>query len=261
MFVWQCIWALGIICEAASGRVSQTPERTSVMAGTDVTFHCTASSVQNNSDVRGYWWRLGDNDLLQPSSDGRKRFFPFKNGTTSFQILSVRVFDSGSYYCGVRYTENTIVNGTGSKLVVLASPEPVRLVPKAAGTNSSTLTLVCETAEFYPEGLTFTWYINDINIVMGISTIKKLNSEGMYEASSSLKASQPAQSRAVYTCVVSHRTLQSPAVAVYFDSNSNSVGRPSLNYPLIAGCTASALIFPALVTFIERCCQLNNCKV
>ncbi|XP_067906082.1 immunoglobulin lambda-1 light chain-like [Heterodontus francisci] len=257
MSMCQCVWALGIIYEVTSATVSQTPESTNVLAGTDVTFHCKASSVQNNLDVLVYWWRLGDNDLLQSVSDGRKQFFPFKNGTASFQILNVRFFDSGCYYCGVGYTRNTIVNGTGSKLVVLASPEPVRLIPKESGTNSSARTLVCETAEFYPESLTFTWYENDTNIVSEISTIKKLNSEGMYEASSILRTTQPAQSRTVYTCVVSHLTLQSPAVAVYIASSSNPGHGHVPLYLLISGCAGTLVIFLALVTFIGKCCQLS----
>ncbi|XP_067853498.1 natural cytotoxicity triggering receptor 3 ligand 1-like [Heptranchias perlo] len=260
MFVCQYIWVLGIIYKVAPAEVFQTPESTSVISGADVTFKCLTSSVHDNSDVNVYWWRLGDKHLLKPSSDGSKRFFPLENGEASFQIVNVRVPDSGFYYCGVRYTGNRIVNGTGSKLVVHASPEPVSLSPKVSGTNSSALTLVCATAVFYPEPLTFTWYKNDTNIVTGITTIKKLNSEGIYEASSSLNATQLAESGVIYTCVVSHLTLQSPAVAVYFDSTSNPGNEHIPHYLLISGCTGGALILLALVAVIGKSCQLSNCK-
>ncbi|XP_038662043.1 H-2 class II histocompatibility antigen, E-D beta chain-like isoform X2 [Scyliorhinus canicula] len=250
MFGCQYIWALGIIYEVVSASVSQTPESTILMAGSDMTFHCTASPVLIHSHVDVYWWKLGNQASLQPDSDGRKRFFPFTNGATSFQILNVRVPDSGFYYCGVRDSGNEILNGTGSKLVVHASPEPIRLIPKVSPINTSALSLVCEAAEFYPESLTFTWYKNDSNIVTGISTIQKVNSEGTYEASSILKTTGPAESGIVYTCVVFHLTLQDPAVAVYYDSISNSDHEPTPIYLQISGYTGAALIFLTLGAFI-----------
>ncbi|XP_078066430.1 immunoglobulin lambda-1 light chain-like [Mustelus asterias] len=260
MSACQCVWVLGIIYEVASTSVSQSPESTILMAGSDITFHCTANSVQLHSNVDVFWWKLGDETLLEPNSDGRKRFFPFKSGATSFQILNVRVSDSGSYYCGVRDTGSRILNGTGSKLVVHASPEPIRLIPNVSRTNSSTRTLVCKTAEFYPESVTFIWYKNDSNIVTGISTIQTGNAEGEYEASSTLEMEGPAQSGIVYTCVVSHLTLQYPIMAVYLDSISNSDPGHTTIYLQISKYAGAVLIFLALSAFIMKSYQLRNCN-
>ncbi|XP_051884567.1 natural cytotoxicity triggering receptor 3 ligand 1-like [Pristis pectinata] len=257
-YLYLCV--LRIINEVAPMTVSQLPETSGVMAGADITFQCETSEIPNKSSLKVIWWKLGDQDVLQPGSYSRKQFSPLENGKSFFQILDVRVADSGVYYCGVVHAENAIVNGTGSNLVVHASPEPVSILSKASGTNSSNLSLVCQTAEFYPESLTFTWYKNDNNIVNGISISKELNSDGTYQASSRLETLQPAGSGAVYTCVVSHLTLQSPALAVYFDASSNSDKENTSFFLLVSGCTLSALICIVVVVFSLRNCQVSNCK-
>ncbi|XP_067853487.1 immunoglobulin lambda-1 light chain-like isoform X2 [Heptranchias perlo] len=212
------LWIIHTVLAAALPKVSQTPESTNVISGANITFNCTLTSFENNSDATVHWWRLGGTTFLQSGSNSRIKFIFYK-GSSSLELVSARVEDSGVYFCGVRQRGNRMESGTGSRLVVHASPAPLRIVPKIAEENSSALTLICETAEFYPEVLTFTWYEDHMNIVTGINTIMKLNSEGLYEASSCLKAAQTTKSGAVYTCLVSHLTLRSPAMAVYFDSS------------------------------------------
>uniref|UniRef100_A0A4W3H5G0 Ig-like domain-containing protein n=1 Tax=Callorhinchus milii TaxID=7868 RepID=A0A4W3H5G0_CALMI len=77
------------------------------------------------------------------------------------------------------------------------------------------LTLVCETAAFYPENLTFTWFKNGTEITTGIHTIKRQNTEGLFEASSSVEETQSVQNGTVYTCCVSHISLQTPGIRNY----------------------------------------------
>ncbi|XP_067853651.1 H-2 class II histocompatibility antigen, A-S beta chain-like [Heptranchias perlo] len=111
-------------------------------------------------------------------------------------------------------------NGTGSHLIVHAAPTPLIIVSMTAeGNSSASLILMCETAEFYPENFTLTWYKNGVETATGIHTIKRQNTEGLYEVSSTLEETQPVSSGAKYTCSVSHVSLETPAVITYTKSN------------------------------------------
>uniref|UniRef100_A0A4W3H528 Ig-like domain-containing protein n=1 Tax=Callorhinchus milii TaxID=7868 RepID=A0A4W3H528_CALMI len=90
--------------------------------------------------------------------------------------------------------------------------------------SSKSQTLVCETAEFYPEDVTLTWYKNGNEVKTGINDTKKKNSNGLYKVSSSMEETESVQSGVIYTCVVSHVSLRIPAVAVY------AVSEPKQNY-------------------------------
>uniref|UniRef100_A0A4W3H694 Ig-like domain-containing protein n=1 Tax=Callorhinchus milii TaxID=7868 RepID=A0A4W3H694_CALMI len=87
--------------------------------------------------------------------------------------------------------------------------------------SSKSLTLVCETAEFYPGDVTLTWNKDGSEVKTGIDLTEAKNSKGLYKASRSMEETQPVQSGAVYTCLVSHITLRIPVVAVYTVSESN----------------------------------------
>uniref|UniRef100_A0A4W3H1V6 Ig-like domain-containing protein n=1 Tax=Callorhinchus milii TaxID=7868 RepID=A0A4W3H1V6_CALMI len=79
----------------------------------------------------------------------------------------------------------------------------------------ASLTLVCETGEFYPGDVTLTWNKDGSEVKTGIHFMKENNSKGLYKVSSSLEEPKTVQSGVVYTCLVTHVTLQTPAVAVY----------------------------------------------
>uniref|UniRef100_A0A4W3H1W1 Ig-like domain-containing protein n=1 Tax=Callorhinchus milii TaxID=7868 RepID=A0A4W3H1W1_CALMI len=66
---------------------------------------------------------------------------------------------------------------------------------------SKSLTLVCETAEFYPGDVTFTWNKDGKEFKTGIHFTEEKNSKELYKASSSMEETQPAQNGAVYTCL------------------------------------------------------------
>ncbi|XP_067906050.1 natural cytotoxicity triggering receptor 3 ligand 1-like [Heterodontus francisci] len=243
--------------------VTQVPENIYSIVGTDIAFNCIFPTFQDDSDVNVYWWKLGGKELIQPGSDSRKRFVNEK-GRASFQLLNVSVQDSGVYHCGVAHLGNRIANGSGSQLVVSAPPTPVRIVSQASESNvSGALALVCEMASFYPEALTITWYKNNVNVETGIHTTKQLSRAGMYEASSYFEEAQSVQGGTVYVCLVSHATLQVPAMAIYLVPNSKPGGdstSPS-TYLRIFGCIGFALAFLVLMTVIRTSFRFVNCKV
>ncbi|XP_055504728.1 H-2 class II histocompatibility antigen, A-Q beta chain-like [Leucoraja erinacea] len=258
MLIYLYLCALWIFYEVAPATISQIPKASTVMVGTDITFECVTSEVPNKASLIVNWWKLGDEGLLQPSSHGRKQVIPLENVRSLLKIFDVRVADSGIYYCNVVQQTDEIVKGTGSRLEVHASPEPVSLSTKAPETNSSNLVLVCKTGEFYPESLTFIWYKNDTNIETGISTSKILNSNGTYAASSSLQTLQPSGSSALYTCLVTHRTLQSPAMAIYVDASFNPAKEKPQLFLVIFGCTLSVLVCLTVIVLSRRKCQFRK---
>uniref|UniRef100_A0A4W3H5H0 Ig-like domain-containing protein n=1 Tax=Callorhinchus milii TaxID=7868 RepID=A0A4W3H5H0_CALMI len=80
---------------------------------------------------------------------------------------------------------------------------------------SVSLTLVCQTAAYYPKNLTLIWYKNGIEITTGINITEQQNAEGLYEASSFVEETQGVQSKANYTCQVFHLSLQISGTAYY----------------------------------------------
>uniref|UniRef100_A0A4W3H1I7 Ig-like domain-containing protein n=1 Tax=Callorhinchus milii TaxID=7868 RepID=A0A4W3H1I7_CALMI len=88
-------------------------------------------------------------------------------------------------------------------------PTPLKIFSRVPERFSSAfLVLVCETAMFYPENLNLSWYKNGIEISSGITITKQQNAEGLYEASSSITETQTVRTETVYTCQVSHPSLQ-----------------------------------------------------
>uniref|UniRef100_A0A4W3IRD5 Ig-like domain-containing protein n=1 Tax=Callorhinchus milii TaxID=7868 RepID=A0A4W3IRD5_CALMI len=95
-------------------------------------------------------------------------------------------------------------------------PIPLKISYKERrGDSSVFLTLVCETAAFYPKNLTFTWSKNGTEITTGIHTTERQNTEGLFEASSSVEETQSVQNGTVYICRVSHISLQTPGIRNY----------------------------------------------
>ncbi|XP_072373769.1 tyrosine-protein phosphatase non-receptor type substrate 1-like [Scyliorhinus torazame] len=235
--------------------VTQIPENIYSFIGTNIAFDCTFLSFQDDSDANVYWWKLGEKQMMHPGSESRKRFVT-GNGKASFKLLNISVQDSGVYYCGVAQ-ENRAANGSGSTLIVSALPTPVKIVPHVSESNvPGSLTLLCEMASFHPAGLTITWYKNNESIATGINTTKQLSRAGMYEAWSYFEDAQPIREGTVYICLVSHVTLQIPAMASYTVPNCNP-GRGSR----IFGYTRLALTFVILMTTIIMLFKFSDCKV
>ncbi|XP_059849426.1 tapasin-related protein isoform X1 [Hypanus sabinus] len=195
-------------------QVIQTPQRTSLTVGENAIFSCTISSSEDTSNVNIYWWKLGEVNLIQPDS---RKHIDSGEEKGSLQLLNISIADSGVYHCGIKFRGVDVANGSGSQLIVSASPTPLQIL-RNRGQPS---TLFCNMAPFYPAGVTIVWYKNNKTISNGINTTQRLNNAGMYEASSTLHDAQLAQSGSVYTCLASHVTLKIPAMAIYLVPNFN----------------------------------------
>ncbi|XP_078066431.1 immunoglobulin lambda-1 light chain-like [Mustelus asterias] len=252
---------MAIFCTAgirANFQVSQAPENTNALLGTNVTFYCTFPIFQNALNVEVYWWKLGENGFLHRSSDSRKIFLRFKQGGASFQLLNISARDAGVYYCGVKTLENRTANGTGSTIKVSVPPTPLKIFSKVHEVNSSFLDLLCETSEFYPNVLNLSWYKDGIEIRNCTVTTKSLNINGLYKVSSILKRMQPVRSTTVYTCQVSHVTLPVPAKVEFALLNPKLGAKFLFNSQVIYRSTAGAFIFLLMIAITGSSCHQNK---
>ncbi|XP_062923439.1 tapasin-related protein-like isoform X2 [Mobula hypostoma] len=237
-------------------QVVQTPERTRSFVGENVIFSCTISNSEEMSKVNIYWWKLGEVELIQPDS---RKYIDIGEEKVSLQLLNISISDSGVYHCGIKFRGLNVANGSGSQLVVIASPTPLQILRNRREPS----TLFCNMAPFYPAGVTIVWYKNNKTISNGINTTQRLNSAGMYEASSTLHDAQLAQSGTVYTCLAAHITLKIPAIAVYLVPNSNPDrdAWTSINFYLkVFGCIGFALTFFLLMVITRIPFRFINCR-
>ncbi|XP_078066559.1 tyrosine-protein phosphatase non-receptor type substrate 1-like [Mustelus asterias] len=236
----------------SSFSVSQAPKETTVSRGGNITFYCIFHIFQPQAWVRVLWWKHGENEFLHSSPDKRKRFGMGSKGSGFFRLVNATFQDSGIYHCTVFRPGVGRGNGTGSHLIVHAAPTPLNLVSRTTeGNSTASLTLVCETAAFYPENFTLTWYKNGVETASGIHTSKVQNREGLYEVSSTLVEIQPVPKDVNYTCLVSHVTLKTPAIVVYTIPEPNRENIPKLLYS-IPVCALVGLSFLVLAIVITR---------
>eukprot|EP00062_Callorhinchus_milii_P018853 gi/632972922/ref/XP_007902896.1/ PREDICTED: rano class II histocompatibility antigen, B-1 beta chain-like [Callorhinchus milii] len=219
IFLLQQASLIGMMFTAVDGtaiRVIQLPKHVEATRGTNITFYCIFPIDQPNPRLKVYWWKHGNDEYLQTRSDKRKIFGLENKQRGFFQLLNVSFHDSGVYYCAPVLQGKLAGSGPGSCLAVLALPTPLKIFSRVPERFSSAfLVLVCETAMFYPENLNLSWYKNGIEISSGITITKQQNAEGLYEASSSITETQTVRTETVYTCQVSHPSLQSPGIANY----------------------------------------------
>ncbi|XP_059507768.1 natural cytotoxicity triggering receptor 3 ligand 1-like [Stegostoma tigrinum] len=240
-------------------QVSQKPQRIIRNFGENITITCAFSILSDDSEVRVFWWKLGDKALLHPISEARKQHFKRK-GQGTLQLIDIRLEDAGVYYCGVSRNSGTIINGTGTALVVYHPPSTPTILSKTPDGNSDVyLRLVCETVDFYPATIAFNWYKNTSKIVTGIKTTQNLTDAGLYRAFSTLQESQPIQKGTPYVCLVSHNATRSWKLSVYLMSSSTS--GIDINFDILAiGCAVSGLVCLLLVAVIGKRCKLSSCK-
>ncbi|XP_067853506.1 tyrosine-protein phosphatase non-receptor type substrate 1-like [Heptranchias perlo] len=249
--VLQCMILLKISCTAAgnpSPTVKQAPD-SAVRSGGAVTLYCIYPIFTDKRPVKVHWWRDGEDGFLEESADSRIRFYFLNNGGAAFKLVSVRAEDAGLYYCRVIHL--TVLNGTGTKLVVYEPPTPLWMAATRIEIGSALhLTLVCKTAAFSPEDLNITWYKNGSEFVTGIEHFKRHNPAGLYEVTSYLNETEPVDNGTVYTCQVSHVSLQIPANISY---TFYSLEHDDLPYPLIFGCLGAGLIiFLTVIGIVKR---------
>ncbi|XP_067853494.1 tyrosine-protein phosphatase non-receptor type substrate 1-like [Heptranchias perlo] len=263
MFILPWILVLEITYTAVADaqiRAFQAPESAQVIAGGNITFQCEFPLFQDNSNVSVYWWKLGENEFLKLGSNSRKRFIHLKKGEACLQFLNVSAEDSGVYHCGVKYPGGRIANGTGSKLLIHVPPTPLHIAANEAERNTSaSLIVVCKTAEFYPDNINITWYKDGVNIDTGINTVKQLNARGLYEVSSFLEEADSVESGTIFTCQVSHLTVQTAADFRFF-STSTGGGDNVLWYIQVYGSAGVGILVVFLVIIIGKQCPLIKCK-
>ncbi|XP_067853501.1 immunoglobulin lambda-1 light chain-like [Heptranchias perlo] len=240
-----CLSVLWIICAVpadTSIEVTQLPESVNAVKGTNVTFHCSIPFFQDNSQVSIDWWKEGKYEYLSTSGDNRKVSGFSSKFSGYLQIVNVSFSDAGIYYCAVKHKGDTTGSRVGSNLTVWVPPTALKTLSKVPGGGSSaSLTLVCEAFAFYPGVVTFGWYKDGIEVTTGIHVIKNRKSEGLYDASSYLEEPDPAQSGTIYICLVSHITLETPAIVTHIVTYSDAGGQNFI-YLLISGCIGYGLI-------------------
>ncbi|XP_059849441.1 RLA class II histocompatibility antigen, DP alpha-1 chain-like isoform X2 [Hypanus sabinus] len=161
---------------------------------------CKFPLLQDIVDVR--WWREGEKSFLERNN---RRQFTVERGRGTLVLWNVKFPDSGMYYCEAKYQQQSIGNGSGTKLTVFAPPTPLEIVP--IGGFSSPRKLLCKTAAFFPEKLEVVWRRNNEEICTGIESVTNRSVDGMYEACSLMEITQSAWGKDVYTCLVSHVSL------------------------------------------------------
>ncbi|XP_067906078.1 tyrosine-protein phosphatase non-receptor type substrate 1-like isoform X1 [Heterodontus francisci] len=260
--VLQCLSVLGIIftaCGETSVKVNQYPESTSTNPGRNVSFRCTLPMFQDGPAVNVYWWKEGDNQYLSTGQDDRKLISVKTGFKAVLWIINVSVQDAGAYYCTVTHRGKIVGNGTGSNLVVTAPPTPLKIKSQQPEKDSSvSLTVVCVTSPFYPESISFTWYKDGNKTTTGISNVVEPNTDGLYEASSQLQETQFVLSGTVYSCLVSHSTLQISAMATY-TVTYHSTGGENNHYLLISASAGGVVVLLVIGLIIaKRCVAKKN---
>ncbi|XP_072926686.1 immunoglobulin lambda-1 light chain-like [Hemitrygon akajei] len=200
--------------------VTQVPKIANIVKGENVSFDCSLSSSPEGPRVDIYWWKEGENKYINPDHDARE-LAGFSTKFSGFlQIVNVRPQDAGVYYCAIAHQGRMVGNGTGSTLVVLVPPAPLKIY-SGDPEKTESLALQCTTSPFYPKNISFTWYKDGTRITTG-PTDPKRTSDGLYEASSNLSVTQVVPTGTVYTCLVSHVSLRVSARATYIVINDST---------------------------------------
>ncbi|XP_067853539.1 tyrosine-protein phosphatase non-receptor type substrate 1-like [Heptranchias perlo] len=217
----QLVLSLGILSTVTGNpklHVGQFPEILNVTSGANATFYCTFSLAQAREKVQVCWWRDGEQRFLETKSDSRYQFEIRNKVSAAFHLLNVGVQDAGLYYCRVN-NDGKAGNGTSTRLLVSAPPDPPQIVPTLFWKESSLfLRLACKAGGFHSKELSIDWLVNGAEIVTGIRKDIQPRPGGLFQVSGYLEESQPAQNGTVYTCRVSHPNSRVQAFYTYTSS-------------------------------------------
>eukprot|EP00062_Callorhinchus_milii_P018857 gi/632972926/ref/XP_007902898.1/ PREDICTED: uncharacterized protein LOC103185943 [Callorhinchus milii] len=209
-----------------SVKITQFPECLTANRRTNITFYCGYPFSVHSSRIQVYWRKQGETTYLHTQEDSRKRFGVKSKGNRFFQFLDVNIQDAAVYHCELVLEGKKVGKGNGSRLIVYVPPTPLAISRMDPERNLSVfLTLVCETAEFFPENLNLTWYKNGIEITTVNTITEQRNPGQLFKAQSYLEETQPVQSGDVYTCLVSHVSLQNPGLPTIRFCFLTQVGR------------------------------------
>ncbi|XP_062923425.1 tyrosine-protein phosphatase non-receptor type substrate 1-like isoform X1 [Mobula hypostoma] len=253
MFAFSWFLAVELICAEAQIKVSQSPKLSNRVVGESTMFYCGVGYLMENPDVDVYWWKVGEQGLLQSVNDSRKRFSPLEKGKATFQLLNISVGDRGLYYCGVKKQLEPMSNGTGTKLVVHVPPSPLSITYNETENNGSAAVIFeCTTAEFYPENINISWYKNGLTVETGIQSKLHLSASGLYVVSSILEEASPVKSGATYTCLANHPTEQTKTdirfIPESVTSTTNIRGFKSRRWNIVYGFAGCGFLFLSFIT-------------
>ncbi|XP_072925714.1 natural cytotoxicity triggering receptor 3 ligand 1-like [Hemitrygon akajei] len=200
---------LAVVCTAfiEASKVRQMPVEIKALVGQDAKFQCAFPLFRDKSKIRIFWWKDGGREFFKEGQDRRKRFVVENKASGFLQLEDMRFSDAGVYYC--RVEGDFTGNGTGTRLIVWDSPEPLKISQIQPADGS----LWCNTSGFYPPEYNLTWYKNGQEVMTKEN--KHQTMDGLTVVSSLLKEGQPAQHGTVYVCKVSHISLKVPALANY----------------------------------------------
>ncbi|XP_062923620.1 natural cytotoxicity triggering receptor 3 ligand 1-like [Mobula hypostoma] len=242
------VWRLALLAafwpaaKATSTNVEQFPPILRVPIGETDSMFCKYPILQDTAEVS--WWKEGQKAFIEPNSRNK---FNVKKGRGTFTLLNVSYSDVGVYYCQVKSQQQIFGNGSGSQLIVLTPPTPLKII-RVEETSPKTRKLMCKTAAFYPKKLDIFWRRNNMEILPKMEPSITETSEGLYEASSTLEDVQPAQGKVVYTCLVSHETLKIPTSFSYIIEQDLD----NINKPLILGGALGGLAIVILIIILIR---------
>ncbi|XP_072403900.1 M1-specific T cell receptor beta chain-like isoform X2 [Chiloscyllium punctatum] len=188
--------------------VGQYPKILNETVGSNVTFYCSFPFSRDVSTVRVSWWRDGERDFLQASSDSRYHFEIRNKASAAFHLQHVDVSDSGLYYCRVS-NQDKAGQGSGSRLLVIASPNSPQIVPTVFGTGSTIfLRLACLSGAFHSDQLSVRWFVNGSEVLSGIRSQVEPRPGQRFEASSYLEETRPVRNGTLYSCRLSYSGRQ-----------------------------------------------------
>ncbi|XP_043563380.1 tyrosine-protein phosphatase non-receptor type substrate 1-like [Chiloscyllium plagiosum] len=227
-------------------KVTQIPGNMTKTVGENVSFHCSIPLFQVGPAVNVTWWKQGDPHSLNAEQDDRKVIGLQTKFSGFLQIINVSVQDRGMYYCTIVQQGKLFGNGKGSNLTVLVPPTPLNILSQQPGNDPSvTLAVLCSTSPFYPRDISFTWYKDGSKTTTGISTVIRATDDRLHEAYSWLEETQAIRAGTVYTCMVSHSTLQSSAAVSHIVTNG-SPDCVSTKYLMISATVSAGLILLVL---------------
>ncbi|XP_067905725.1 uncharacterized protein [Heterodontus francisci] len=200
---------------ASTFKVGQYPPELNERTGANATFYCSFAFPKDISTVRVHWWKDAEKTFLNAKKDSRYQFEIRNKASAVFRLLNVDVSDSGTYYCRVEIAGKA-GKGAGTRLQVTAHPDSPLIVPTLFRKDSAVfLKLACNIGGVHSKDLSVNWFVNGIETVTGIRKDLQPRSGGLFQISSYLEESQPAQNGTVYTCRVSYPDRQVQTLYTY----------------------------------------------
>ncbi|XP_068115977.1 uncharacterized protein [Hyperolius riggenbachi] len=210
-------------------RVTMKTSLVSALKGEDVTIPCDIINLDVSTGIAVYWTRrilngieedvnIYDNGRVTMSRLGSYMVErEILKGNAELHIPGVEFSDNGEYTCTVYNTPKD----TFGKVSLQVNAVPSCIVPKDMNIElGSEKTAKCEVHGFYPQNITIRWELKrkgsfDCEQLQMWTCVKStvINPDGTYSVTSLLTLTPEKQDDGnKYSCVVSHRSLQSDII-------------------------------------------------